>query len=326
MEYYAGIDVGGTKIYSTIIEKKGTILSREKIKTGGKKDLDTILERIINCLKEAISKAGIQIADIKSIGIAVPSSVDVKKGLLLYSPNLGLKNIEIAKIFKQRIKKPLFIDNDGNMGVFGEYSFGAGKDSTNLYGLFIGTGIGGGFIMDNKIIRGPGYTAGEIGHMVIKRNGLVCGCGNKGCLEIIGGKVGMINYMKKLTRKKKKKTLLKKLEPDWKRMVGSSKLKEAFEKKDKIVIKAIKRSADAVGIACANLVNSIGIEAIVLGGGVIEEMGDVILPIVKKKMEKYAIAGGAKYVKLFKSKLGDDAVALGAAWFVRLPENKNMLL
>ncbi|MBN1409710.1 MAG: ROK family protein [Spirochaetales bacterium] len=325
MEYFAGIDLGGTKIYAIVINDKGKILSRAKIKTGAKKDVDTILKKIVDCYKEALAGAKIEEKDIQSVGMAVPSAMDVKQGILLHAPNLGWKKVPIAKLFKEKINKPVFIGNDVNIGTYGEYCFGAGKKAKNLYGLFIGTGIGGGYVVDGKIIRGLNFTAGEIGHMVIDMGGSRCNCGNKGCLETVAAKIGMIDYMIKKVGKDKKKTILSKIAPDWQKTIGSSALKEAYEKKDKIVVKAIKRSAGAIGIACANLINTIGIESIVIGGGVMEEMGDVFMPIIRKKMDSYAIGGGAANVKLLKSALGDDAVALGAAWYARLPENKELL-
>ena len=279
----------------------------------------------MECYKIVIEKSGINESEIVSVGMAVPSSVDINKGILKYAPNLGLKDIEIAKLMKEKINKPIFVDNDVNMGVFGEYTLGAGKGFNHIYGLFVGTGIGGGYIYNGNIIRGVNYTAGEIGHMIVKIGGPDCNCGRAGCLEAIAGKVGIINYIGKQVEKKNNKTLLTEISPNWKKSVGSSALKKCYDSGDKIVVKALTRAAKTIGIACANLINVVGIEAIILGGGVIEEMGDILMPIIIENTEKYCIADGSKGVKIVKASLGDDSVALGAAWFTSLPEKQHFL-
>nr|HPO50984.1 ROK family protein [Spirochaetota bacterium] len=180
-------------------------------------------------------------------------------------------------------------------------------------------------IFDGKIVRGMNYTAGEVGHMVVKIGGPRCNCGKSGCLEAIAGKVGIINYITKLVDKRSEKTLLSEVCPDWRKSVGSSALSKCFIKSDKVVVSALTRSAKALGIAAANIINLLGVEAILLGGGLIEELGDVLIPIIKDYMVEYSMANGAKGVEILKSSLGDDAVALGAAYHVKLPENAKYL-
>lgn len=325
MKYYCGIDLGGTKIYSLIIDERGNIISREKVKTNSETGLDSVLSRIVECYKNVIKSSGIKEDDICAVGMAVPSAVDVNNGILLHAPNLGWKNLPLSKMMYERINKPFFIDNDVNMGVFGEVSLGIAKEYKHLYGMFAGTGIGGGYIFDGKIVRGLNFTAGEVGHMIVKIGGTRCNCGRMGCLEAIAGKVGIISYMIKLVDKKSEKTILSDIAPDWRKSVGSSALAKCFMANDKVVVKALTRAAKAIGIAAANIINLMGVEAILLGGGLIEELGDVLIPIVKDYMVEYSMAGGAKGVELLKSSLGDDAVALGAAYHVKLSENSKYL-
>ncbi|MBD3306613.1 ROK family protein [candidate division KSB3 bacterium] len=325
MEYYAGIDVGGTKIYAVVINPDGEILGRAKLKTGKDRDFEPVFERILACYQTASENAKITAADIGAIGLAVPSSIDRERGTILHAPNLGWENLDAIDTIKTQFGKPVFLDNDVNMGVFGEYHFGAGKGYKSIYGMFVGTGIGGGYVFEGQVIRGVSYTGGEVGHMIIKMGGPRCNCRNKGCLEAIAAKAGMIKYMKKQVDKKGKKTVLDKLAPNWRTTVGSSALRKAFHKEDKVVLKALKRSAKAIGVAAANLISVVGIEAIIIGGGVIEELSDFFMPIIRESMEKHAFAGGAQGVDLLESTLGDDAVALGAAWFVRLPEKQHLI-
>ncbi|MCG8571551.1 MAG: ROK family protein [Spirochaetes bacterium] len=326
MKYYGGIDLGGTKIYSIVIDEKGNVLSRAKIKTGGKKDFKEVLNKIFDCFNEAVEKSSVNLNDILSIGMAVPSAVDITRGLLKHAPNLDWENVEIAKYFIEKYQKPFYLDNDVNMGTFGEYCFSKVINYQSIYGIFVGTGIGGGYIVNGEIVHGKNFTAGEFGHMIIELGGQKCNCGNKGCLEAIAGKVGIIHYLKRQVDKKGKSTELDNISPDWRTTIGSSALKKAYNRKDKLVTKAIHRSANAIGIAAANLVNVIGVEAMILGGGVIEELGDVYLPIIRKTMAECSIADGAAGVEVVPSHLGDDAVALGAAWFTSLEEKQSYLL
>lgn len=325
MEYYAGIDLGGTKIYTVVINSDGQILSRAKIKIGADRSFDLVFGKIMECYQMACTEAGVSDAHLAAIGLAVPSPVDLKRGVIKHAPNLGWKEVEIRSVLQQRLNKPLFVGNDVNMGVFGEYHLGAGKGFSRIYGLFIGTGIGGGYIVDGQVVRGVNYTAGEAGHIIIKTGGPQCNCGLQGCLEAIAAKVGMINYMIKLVDKKGKKTLLDQIAPNWRQTVGSSALSKALKKNDPVVKKALKRSAKAIGVAAANLITATGVEAIIIGGGVVEELGDFLMPRIEKSLRANTFDNGSVGVALQEAALGDDAVALGTAWYVRMPENQHLL-
>lgn len=314
MNFYAGIDLGGTKTYCVIIDEKGNIIAREKMKIGTDKDINRILDIVAECYKAAISRANLSERDICAAGMAVPSAVNTEKQILLNAPNLGWKNIKIGEIMTEKIKKPVFVDNDVNLGTFGEYTFGKANKYKNVYGIFVGTGVGGGYIHDGKIIRGASFTAGEIGHMIIKQGGPICNCGNHGCLEAIAGKVGIIKYIERKVDEKGKTTKLDEIVPDWRNTVGASALHKAIKSKDKLTIKAIERSAEAIGVACANVINTIGIDAIILGGGIIEELSDIYLPVIRLTIQECSMANGGSNFPVIISELGDDAVALGAAW------------
>ncbi|MCP4396329.1 MAG: ROK family protein [bacterium] len=325
MQYYAGIDVGGTKVYAVVIDEDGCVLGRAKIKIGEEKEFEQVLQKILDCYQNACKKADVEDKQIPAIGLAVPSSIDRVHRVIKYAPNLGWVNLKFSDQLTEAFGKPFFVDNDVNMGTFGEYHLGVAKDYTSVYGMFVGTGLGGGYIFEGQVVRGVTYTAGEIGHTIVKMGGPRCNCGNRGCLEAIAAKVGMIKYMKKQVDKRGKTTALEQIAPNWRNTIGSSALRKAFDKRDDVVYKAMKRSAEAIGVAAGNVIGTAGVDAIVLGGGVIEELSSFFLPAVKKSMLKHTFAEAAKDVALLESKLGDDAVALGAAWFVRLPEKQDML-
>ena len=325
MQYYAGIDVGGTKVYAVVIDENGQVLGRAKIKIGEEKEFDQVLQKIVRCYQNACKKAEIDESEIPAIGLSFPSPIDRVRRVIKNAPNLGWINLKFSDRLAKAFGKPYFVDNDVNMGTFGEYHLGAAKGYTSVYGMFVGTGLGGGYIFEGQIVRGVTYTAGEIGHTIIKMGGPRCNCGNRGCLEAIAAKVGMIKYMKKLVEKRGKTTVLDEIAPNWRKTLGSSALRKAFDRRDEVVYKAMKRSAEAIGVAAGNVISTAGVDAILLGGGVIEELSDFFLPAIKKSMLKHTFAEAAQDVALLESTLGDDAVALGAAWFVRLPEKQDML-
>jgi glucokinase len=325
MNYDVGIDVGGTKICAVLIDESGQIIGRAKVKTGEDTSFENVMGNVAQCYHAVCQQAQIDTAQIQAVGLAVPSSVDHARRIIKHAPNLGWINIRFGDLLRDKFGKPGFLDNDVNLGTFAEYHLGAAKGYQSVYGMFVGTGIGGGYIANGEIIRGLNNTASEVGHHIIKMNGPRCNCGQRGCLEAIGSKTGMIRYMQKQVDQKKKKTVLDKLAPNWRKTIGASDLRKAFEKGDPVVVKAMQRAAQAIGIAAANIVTLVGVDAIILGGGVITEFGEVLLPLIKQAMLKNTFANGADGVPLLPAQLGDDAVALGAAWFVRLPEKHAQL-
>ncbi len=325
MQYYAGIDIGGTKVYAVVIDEAGCVLGRAKTKIGQENAFEQVVQKIMHTYRGACRDAGIREEDIPAVGLAFPSPIDRVRRIIKHAPNLGWIDLKFSARLKEAFGKPFFVGNDVNMGTFAEYHLGAAKGHISVYGIFVGTGVGGGYILEGKIVRGLAYTAGEIGHTIIKMNGPRCNCGQRGCLEAIAAKSGMIKYIKKQVEKRGKSTLLEKIAPNWRKSLGSSALRKAFQRHDKLVSQALKRSAEAIGVAVGNIISTVGVDAIVLGGGVIEELNAFFLPAIEKSMRKHSFAGAASDVALLEPRLGDDAVALGSAWFVRLPEKQDML-
>ncbi len=324
MKYYGGIDLGGTKAYSIIIDENNRILARSKVKIKAK-NIDSVVNKIHSCFSESVDESGIKPDKIETVGVAVPSPVNIEKGLMLYAPNLGLKNIKLGSILSKSLKKPVLIDNDVNMGTYGEYSILKDKNFTSVYGVFTGTGIGGGYIVNGEIMRGRNFTAGEIGHMIVQIDGPKCNCGNNGCLEAIASKTGIIKNIMKLQYETGKISMINEVYPDWQKGVNSSSLKKCYKANDAIVVKSIKLASRAIGIALANVVNLIGVDAVILGGGLYESLYKEMTPIIREFMLQCSISNGARDVRLIKSALEDDAVSFGAAKYASLPRNKSFL-
>jgi len=313
--YKIGIDLGGTKIYGIISDINGKIINRVKVKTAVKDGYQTILNQIQELAVELTDKAKLSFTEIDSIGVAAPSAIDTNQGVLLHAPNLNWHLLPMRDDLSRLMKKPVWLDNDVNMGLYGEYHIASNKNWNQIYGIFVGTGVGGAYISQGELVRGHNFTAGEIGHITLKIDGPLCNCGQKGCLEAIAGKIGIIRYIAKKIDKSHQSTLLDEISPTWRQGVGSGALKKAWLANDSLTVKAMTRAAKALGIAAASVINLIGVDAIIFGGGVMEEMGDLLIPTIRAYMDRHAMANGSQNVDLHLAQLGDDSIALGAALY-----------
>ena len=294
---YIGLDIGGTKILGGLIDGK-TIVNTHKVKTLAQATDMDIKNQIIEVI-EVLSKG--QALD--GIGVGIPGSIDRESGTILFSPNLPLRNFPLKTYLTERFKVPVAIGNDVNVGMLGEHWVGAANKHKNVIGIFIGTGIGGAIILNNQLYHGKHHIAGEIGHMKLKLDGPLCGCGQHGCLEALASKIAI-------------QKMLEKQGISFEAMIKSSYLKEQIKADNETVKLVVKKAATAIGEACGNLVNILDPEAIILGGGVIEAIGDYMLKRIKETATKRALV--KPVIKI--SELGDNALLYGA---VRLLQTMN---
>lgn len=181
--YVIGVDLGGTKISTALSNIDGEIISKKVVPTNAKEGESAVLNRIIMTIEDVILGGGITASEVSAIGIGSPGPLDYKKGSIITTPNLPFKNYNIVEPIRNRFKVPVFLDNDANVAVIGEYMFGAGKGKENIIYFTVSTGIGGGAILNGRAYRGNTSNALEIGHMTVNPNGPICNCGNIGCLE-----------------------------------------------------------------------------------------------------------------------------------------------
>lgn len=311
-KYVIGVDLGGTKILAAVISESGTILSRAKKKTKPERPTEEILGRLVETCREAVQEAKIPLEKIVGVGVGSPGPLDPQKGMVIETPNVNLTKAHITDFITKELKVPAFLDNDVNVGTFGEFVYGAGKGCRHLVGIFLGTGIGGGIIVDGKLLHGYSYNAGELGHLKVRAFGAKCGCGNKGCLEAYASKTAMIKFFKRAV-KKGKPTILKDLVGDnWEKLT-SKVFRQAFDAKDKLVVSNLERAAKLTGVAVGSLLNILSPEKVIIGGGMIESLEKELMPIIQKyaKMNCFSII--SKGVDIVPAALGDDAGILGAA-------------
>ena len=237
--------------------------------------------------------------------------------MVIFAPNLpGWKDVPVKTVVEKALKKPVFLDNDVNVGTLGEHVLGVGRGVRDLVGIFVGTGIGGGVIMDGRLHRGLNKTAGEIGHMIVEIGGPRCGCGNRGCLEAIASRSAISRDIAAAIGKGKKSKQIKRRLSD-PASIKSSDISRALKQGDRDVEKIVKRAAVALGIAAVNIIHILNPEMIVLGGGVVEAFGDHIVPPVRKTVKKKSLPLTGNLVQIVPAELGDDASVLGASVLAR---------
>ncbi len=311
-----GVDIGGTKTLVGVIDSSHHVLGRGKLPTPARQGGDAMVEVIAQAADTALAQAGKTIADINLVGIGCPGPLDSDKGMILFSSNLDVVNYPLADRVNDRLQCRTIVRNDVSSGCYAEWKLGAGRGLNNLLGAFVGTGLGGCLIIDGKIFRGRDGNAGELGHIMAKHDGPQCGCGLKGCLELYASKSGLARRFEKAMKKGEPSHLFKL----WKG--GDQKLKsrylaECYEIGDSLVLAELQRSASYLGGALGGLVNLLGPEGIILGGGLSNALGMPWLNWVRKAAREQILVFPEGQEMILPAELGDDAGILGAALLAR---------
>jgi len=312
---FVGVDLGGTKILSAAFDSKLKVLASQKVKTprdgAASSIVGAIEEAVRGVVEEARPKSGAAL-ELGGVGVAVPGPLDRARGIVKYTPNMGFKDYRLGEELSRLFGAPSFLENDVQAGVYGELRAGALRGRRNAVGVFIGTGIGGGIVIDGKLYRGATGSAGEVGHMILLEGGAACGCGNYGCLEALASRTAMAKDAIHQAATGKAPALLDLAGTDL-RKCRSSVLYESIEKGDKGVKKAVDRAAIWLGVGLANLVHVLNPEAIVVGGGVVTRFGKKFLDRATDSMEAHLMPGLSGTVEVLLTELGDLAVSTGAA-------------
>ena len=299
--------MGGTKILAAAINSKEGIITRIKKETPGSKG--KYIQSLAEIVDAVIEELHLGKSNVKAVCLGVPGSVNPLTGIIGLAPNLGLKNFNIGEKLRKFISYPVLIENDVNLGALGIKKFGVGKNAKNMLAAFIGTGIGGGLIFNEKIYRGSNFIAGEIGHIVVEKDGPLCGCGNRGCIEAVASRTAIVRNIEKDIKSGRKSILSADLKN--KQRIKSKALALAVRQKDPVAVGRVREASEKIGVMLAGIANLLNVDMIVLGGGVIEAMGNSMLPWIKKSFHKNVMMGSEKGLKIVTSKLGDDAALYG---------------
>jgi glucokinase len=313
---YLGVDVGGTKILCALAEESGRVLQRHREATPRGAKSGAILKAIRRAMEEVLAEGDVRPSDLTAIGIAVPGVVDSDEGRVAVTPNMNLSGVAVARKMKAWFKVPVVVGNDVNLGTLGEHWIGAARQASSAFGIFVGTGIGGGFVQNGRLWRGYRESAAEVGHIIMQIDGPPCGCGNRGCLESLASRTAIERDIRKAVKTGRKTVLTNLLEGDL-RVIRSGYLRRALEKRDKVVMRVLHRAAELLGYACLSVRHMIDPEVIVLGGGVIEACGNFMVPVAQRIVEADRLPGVREGGRVVRSALGDDAVMLGAVALAR---------
>ena len=312
-EYVVGVDLGGTKILAGVFKRSFECIGSSKLSTKSQRGVDAVVERIARCVQDAVDEADLSLKQVAGVGIGAPGAVDFAEGKVIFAPNMdGWKDVPLKKDLEKCLGVPVFVENDGNICALGVQVAELKGKPKSLIGIFVGTGIGGGLIVNGDLYSGFNHTAGEIGHMVLDLNGPKCGCGNKGCFEALASRTAIFQQIKAGVKDGEKTILTEMLGEDLADL-RSGDLRKAIRRGDKFVDKVIEGAAEYIGIGVANLVNILSPEVVVLGGGVIEALADEMMSVIVETAQDYAMPGTMKGVEIIASKLGDSAGITGAA-------------
>ena len=316
-QLFIGVDLGGTKILAGVFNSQLKLLASAKTSTKADRGPKTVIERIARNVRDAVDEADQGLKIVKAIGIGAPGSINSEEGKVIFSPNLpGWDDIALKKELEKHLEVPVYVENDCNACTLGVHVAELGSKPRHVVGIFLGTGIGAGIILDGKLFSGFNRTAGEIGHMVIEVGGPKCGCGNRGCFEALASRSAIFRRIQTAV-KDGQKTVLVDMLGDNLDDLRSGDLRKALRKGDKFVEKVIEEAAEYTGIAVGNIINLINPECIVLGGGVIDALEDDMMSIIVETAKDYAMPGTAKGIEIIASRLGDHAGITGAAALAR---------
>jgi glucokinase len=313
-DHYLGIDLGGTKILAGVVTRGGKIVSRAQIQTPFESGGRAILEALCRAASQALAVAGLTPRRILAAGMGSPGPLDPETGTILRTPNITLKDLPAGRFLSEEFGFRVFVDNDVHMAVFGELAAGAGRGRKNVIGLWIGTGIGGCFVSEGRVVHGANRNAGEIGHMYLDAKKAVAG-EPKGTLEWEASKTGIARRLRSAIRKGRRTILAAELR-------GASRLDSrrfalACREGDRLALEAMRHSARYLGIAIANLFNAFAPELFILGGGIVEDVGRPYVEAARRAAGAFAFTTELGQVKIAAAKLKGDAGMLGAALAAR---------
>jgi glucokinase len=307
---FIGIDVGGTKVYGGLVTSSGEVLGTKKYATPPRAGVREVEGLVLKLVRSLTDEFDIPVKSLAGVGLAVPGIVD-NAGRVLATPNLCLGSVDLKKILVKRLKVPVGLGNDVNLGVLGERWLGAGRRAANIVGLFLGTGVGGGVIVKGGFLTGTQGAAAELGHMTVDLEGPRCTCGNKGCLEAVMGRWALERDIRAAIKRGERSVITDIAGKDL-AQVKSSALAKALKARDPLVTRVFKSAVDTLASACVSLNHLFNPELFLFGGGVVEACGEHILPQVQAALKKDPFFRKLDTPKVAVSKLGDDAVMLGA--------------
>jgi glucokinase len=307
-----GVDLGGTKILVGVVGPDHKILGRSKRSTPAEAGGPAILSSIVEAIDQALGEAGLGRGDIAGIGIGSPGPIDSDRGVVRFSSNMNVQDWALAPDLSVVIGRPTLLWNDVRVGGYGEFRLGAARGFKHVLVAFVGTGIGGCYIVGGEVQLGATGNAGEIGHVVVKADGSLCGCGQRGCLEALSSRSAIARRVRKAAKRGEVTMLASKVDKKSGKL-KSGDLAAAVFAGDPVALREVARAAHFLGLGLGGLVNLLGPEIVVIGGGVAEALGSSFIDLVRASARQQILVDPDQTIKIEPAALGDDAGILGAA-------------
>ncbi|MDY0148789.1 MAG: ROK family protein [Kiritimatiellia bacterium] len=314
-QYWVGFDLGGTKMMATVYNGSFKLLGTAKAKTNVSAGPKAIQARIRETIVAALKEAKVPLKAVTGIGVGCPGTLELDKGMILEAPNLRWRRVPLRDLLTDWFHCRVVLANDVDAGTYGEYRFGAGQGARTLLGVFPGTGIGGGCVYEGRLIRGRTGSAMEIGHIPVRENGRLCGCGRRGCLEALAGRLALSAEVAQAVYRGEAPFLAKNDGGDLKKL-KSGLLAKSIQAGDKVVERIVRDAMHLLGRTIGGVVNLLAPDVVVLGGGLVEAIPRLTLEEVQRGLKETTMEAFVRQVRVVEAKLGDDATTLGAAALV----------
>lgn len=312
-----GIDLGGTNIVAALVDLEGTIKSKKSILTLRERSSNQIMDDMVDLVDNLLADSNFSKNEIISIGIGSPGTCDSEKGIIEYVSNLNFRDVNIVDYISKKTGIPVYLANDANAAAVGEYQVGAGEGYTDLVAITLGTGVGSGIIIDNKIVTGKFNGGGEFGHTVIELDGKQCNCGRKGCWEQYSSATALINVTKQAAVKHKESIINKLVNNDIDKITAKTPF-DAAQMGDNVAIDIIDSYIKSLAVGIGNIIAVIQPDVIVIGGGISAQKDNLLIPL--NNYVENEIIGGKNMLKtdIKIAELGNDAGIIGASMLYKL--------
>ena len=311
--YYLGIDLGGTNIAAAVVDENYKIIGTGKVKTNCPRPAEEIAEDMYKAGMMAIENSGLKLEDVAEVGVGAPGSVNPKTGFICYSNNLGFVNLPLGEILEKKFGKKVYLENDANAAAFGEQLAGAGKGAEQFVAITLGTGVGGGVIINGHILSGMNSAGGELGHTVIVKDGEPCSCGRNGCWEAYASATGIIRQTKAAMEKDKQSKMWELVNGDINAVSGRTAF-DGLRAGDETAKAVVSGYCESVACGLTNLINIFQPDVLCIGGGISKE-GETLVAPIREYVEKERYSKNVDKQTIIKAaELGNDAGIIGAAF------------
>lgn len=315
-EFWIGFDLGGTKMLAAAFDESLELISRKKDRTKALEGTEAVIDRIIEAIGKVIEKSGRDKAALKGIGIGVPGTIDLQSGVVLEAPNLGWKEVPLQKILRDKFKCEVVLCNDVDAGLYGEYAKGAAAKSYISVGIFPGTGVGGGCVIDGRLLQGKTRTGMEVGHIPFYSGGPRDGANNEGTLETVASRLAISSNAAQAVFRGVAPFLKEEAGTDIS-MIRSGTLAASIKNGDTSVKEIAEHAATYIGRAIVTLVHLFAPDCVVLGGGLVEAMPEIFVTGPLNFAQKTVLKSFKGTYQVVAAELGDDSAIIGAAAWAR---------